>query len=235
MKPLTRTPLPAIVAVAVVIGAAMPAQAALGRGKMTAGAALSNSADSQGRQNGAPRPADVVCRVFVEQDDFSAPLNKNGTTATPNKIDGATVGCSSPNGEFARGNRDHHPVLLSSTYTSVGGPSVNNVTELNHNCTTITQNAVLEFTWNTGDVSIGRLAIDGSGKTTARILAGVLAGDSFTFTGPAVDRIDSYLTYLGSCSPTHTTGEADGFIFNPWLPAETGSTGHEIGLTFARQ
>lgn len=173
--------------------------------------------------------------MFVEQDDFSSPLNKNGTTTSPNDIKGATVGCSSPNGRFALGNRDHNPVLRASSYTSVGGPSVNNVTELNHDCTTITQNAMLKFTWNSGDVSIGKLAIGADGNTTSKILAGVMAGDSFTFSGPAVADINSYVTYLGSCSLTRTAGEADGFIVNSWLPGETGSTGHEIGLTFARK
>jgi hypothetical protein len=99
----------------------------------------------------------------------------------------------------------------------------------------LTQKATLEFTWNTGDVSIGQISIDAGGNTTAEILAGVMAGDGFTFSGPAVADIDAYVTYLGSCSATRPGGESDGFIVNPWLPGQTGSTGHEVGLTFTRK
>lgn len=179
--------------------------------------------------------ADLACQVFVEQDNFSHPLNKNGRTTSPNEIKGATVGCSSPNGKFAPGNRDHNPVLLSSSYTSVGAPSMNKVTLLNRNCTTFTQSALLKFTWNTGDVSIGRLYIDRNGKWTSKILSGLLKDDSFTLSGPALSSTDSYITYLGSCSVANTGGEIDGFIFNSWLPGATGSTGNEVGLTFAQR
>ncbi|WP_034262319.1 hypothetical protein [Actinospica robiniae] len=229
MKPLTRILVPTIVAGGIALAGAMPAAAT------PAGPAIPHLVPHHDGRSAGPRSADLACRVFVEQDDFLFPLNKNGITKSPNEIKGATVGCSSPNGEFARGNRHHHPVLLSSSYTSVGGPSVNNVTELNHDCTSIAQNAMLEFTWNTGDRSIGRLTIDAAGNVTSKILAGVMTGDSFTFTGPAVDHIDSYVTYLGSCSASRTSGEEDGFIFNSWLPGATGSNGHEIGLTFTHK
>lgn len=234
MKPLTHALALATAASGITLGAVMPAVAAPGDRQTTVGAAVSHPAPAPGGRKASLKSADLACRVFVEQDDFSSPLNRNGTTATPNRINGATVGCSSPNGEFARGNGHRRPVLLSSSYTSVGGPSVNNVVELHHNCTTIVQNAELEFTWNTGDVSIGRISIDADGNAASEIIAGVMAGDSFTFTGPAAAHINSYVTYLGSCSADHTAGEADGFIVNPWLPGETGSTGNEVGLTFAR-
>ncbi|WP_055589161.1 hypothetical protein [Peterkaempfera griseoplana] len=182
----------------------------------------------------APPVADLACRVFVEQDNYSSPLNRHGNRTSTNEIKGVTVGCSSPNGAFASGNRARNPVLLSSSYTSTGGPAVNRVTMLNRDCTTITQIARLRFTWNTGDVSVGQITIDANGNTASKVLSGLMAGDTFTFSGPALPRTDSYVTYLGSCSTANPGGEADGFIFNAWLPGGTGSAGNEIGLTFTR-
>lgn len=210
--------------------------AALAAALGTPGAARASAPTESAAAPQAPQApqADLVCQVFVEQDNLASPLNKDGNTTSANEIKGATVGCSSPDGRFAPGNRGRNPVLRSSNYTSVGGPSVNNVTEIGHDCTTLTQTATLQFTWNTGDTSVGRITFAADGTTTSRVLRGLMAGDSFTLSGPAVDDVDSYLTYLGSCSTTDTGGELDGFVVNSWLPGRTGSTGHEIGLAFTR-
>src|SRR5690242_15791723 len=68
----------------------------------------------------APPVADLACRVFIEQDNYSSPLNRHGNRTSTNEIKGVTVGCSSPNGAFAPGNRARNPVLLSNSYTSTG-------------------------------------------------------------------------------------------------------------------
>lgn len=197
-------------------------------------AAVTWLATTAGHAFAAGPDIDLACRVFVEQDTFASPLNKDGTTRSANTITGTTVGCSSPDGRYARGNREHRPVLLSSSYTSVGGPAVNYVAEIGHDCTALTQTATLRFSWNTGDSSIGRITLAEDGTSSAVVLSGVMAGDSFALSGPALADTDAYVTDLGSCSPTNPAGELDGFIVNPWLPGTTGSTGNEVGLTFTR-